>query len=138
MVRRVLLLTNLFLCCILVSCTSTQETFTLLNVKDTALHRQNRLVYYQHERFSGVLYELHETDTLSRASYLNGKLHGCSEEWYTNGQKKVLRYYEEGNKTGKHYGWWENGKMSFEMEYQQDVFSGSIKEWNERCSRSGR
>ncbi len=97
---------------------------------DPKLKYINRSFYYDSLLFTGKISEVKEGDTSRISVYKDGKLNGKEVIYYSAGKIKEERYYTDGNKTGEHKGWWENGKLKFVYHFKDDVFNGNVKVWN--------
>lgn len=105
--------------------------FLRINTTDSKLVNKDRLKFYDGKLFTGILTELNGNDTLSISEFKDGKLNGKQVTFFKNGSINEERYYEHGNKTGQHKGWWESGKLRFIYNFKDDVFYGNVKVWNE-------
>lgn len=88
--------------------------------------KQGPLLLYQGNPFSGLVFQIMQGDTVYKAPYLKGKLHGWELD-RTDGFSK--RYYENGLKEGLHEVWWSNGNKKFEFQFEKGEHHGYAKEW---------
>jgi antitoxin component YwqK of YwqJK toxin-antitoxin module len=100
------------------------------NSKDKAFVLHQDTIFYDHIKYSGLIYTLYNTkDTMMVTSYLNGLEEGVQTKWYPNQQIASVRNYHAGKKTGKHIGYWENGQPKFEFYFEDGEHHGVAKEW---------
>lgn len=107
------------------------ENVIYLSVASPEIKIRQDVVYRNGFPFTGTLYELRpETgDTLFRAGYRDGVLHGRLQKWYASGQRMEERFYSAGQKHGKQSAWWENGNPKFRFTARADAYEGELKEW---------
>ncbi len=86
------------------------------------------------KKFSGWLYQTHESDTVLLESYINGLKEGYSKKWYSNKQLAEERLYIAGRKEGTHYAWWPNGNKQYLFTIRNDEYQGEFSEWNSEGS----
>lgn len=102
---------------------------------DTSLKLQNGIYYYGGKSYSGFIKDVYETDTLkSIGSYFQGKLHGLTKTFFTNGKLETKRNYRNGIGYGQHLGYWKNGNKKFDFMYFNDKREGLQKQWYESGS----
>lgn len=63
--------------------------------------------------------------------YVNGKLHGEQRRYDENGRLLSLRSYHDGYKTDTHRGWWPNGQLKFEYQFNADQHDGPAYSWHQ-------
>jgi antitoxin component YwqK of YwqJK toxin-antitoxin module len=89
------------------------------------------ICYVNDEAFTGTLFERSTAgDTISTASYLNGREHGL---WMANHHKSIrkeLRYFVDGKKQGEYKVWWENGNLKLQAHFKDDEFDGLMQTWD--------
>lgn len=121
---------TLFLVLVLMACSSTPKPKVEANW--VHLNPNDGLVYDQNGLFTGVTYALYpdRKDTLSIASYKEGKADGEWKRFYEHHLLLEKRYYDEGNKTGKMETWWPNGKLQKQYFFKDDEYEGTCREWN--------
>ena len=95
--------------------------------------RASHGIYYVNDvAFTGTLFERLTTgDTISLASYLNGREHGVWSTNYRKGARKAIRYFVEGKKQGEYKIWWENGNLKLQAHFKNDEFDGLMQTWSE-------
>jgi antitoxin component YwqK of YwqJK toxin-antitoxin module len=95
-----------------------------------SLKLQNGVYYYDNKPFSGYIKSTYNSNILqSIGSYLQGKQHGTTQTFFTNGKLETERNYRNGIGYGRHFGFWENGKMKFDFMYFNDKREGVQKQW---------
>ena len=129
----------LILCCILFACkkkTSKIESSSfkipdnLVELADTNLSERQGILYYTQKPFSGFVFDSYSSKKLAfKNGYLNGKLEGIQEKWYSDGTKMEIRFYHANQKVGRHTGWWENKKIRFEYFIENDIPIKMHREW---------
>ena len=82
---------------------------------------------------NGLHTEYHDNgQKLSETNYKDGKLHGATTTWYSNGQ---LRYREHWinnvPNAGKETSWYENGQKRYEVNHKHEQWHGKFLIWNE-------
>jgi antitoxin component YwqK of YwqJK toxin-antitoxin module len=78
--------------------------------------------YYPEEEGGGIKLQYHMT-----GGHLNGKY----KEFYTNGSKKAIRNYKDGQPSEITETWYENGIRSVYAEYNKGLMSGVYNAWYE-------
>ena len=58
-----------------------------------------------------------------------GRRDGWSHAWYPNGQLREQRLYSAGIKSGRHSGFWENGRPAFRFDFESGAYHGTCFEW---------
>ncbi len=101
---------------------------TLLST-DENLILDNGIYKLNDKAFSGFIKEVNNNSLIRIASILNGKQHGITESFYSNGKLKDSRSYKAGKAYGKHLGYWENGNPKFDFIYIDDKREGENKQW---------
>ena len=110
---------------------SISEKKTFVSNKSKAVSVKNNSLFFNDQKFNGVVYELYENgDTLSIKKFSNGLQDGISKEWYSNNQLMETRNYEKGQKNGKQVAYFDNGNKKFEFIADNDIYEGELKEWN--------
>jgi len=102
-----------------------------LEASNSNLKLENGVLFYKNGAFNGVLFSYYNEDLLrSEIQYVKGKKHGYEKQWYPNGNRLVVRWYEAGVKIGIHKSWWDNGDKKFEYHFNDHgAFHGLVKEW---------
>jgi antitoxin component YwqK of YwqJK toxin-antitoxin module len=107
-----------------------------ISQKDSLLQLNNGIYYFNDKPFSGYINSKYNSDTLkSIASYLQGKQHGVTKTFFSNGKLESERNYKDGIGYGRHFGYWKNGKMKFDFIYFNDKREGVQKQWYESGSQ---
>ncbi|GAB3911694.1 hypothetical protein GCM10028803_53750 [Larkinella knui] len=112
----------------LCSCTPDRP---VLNLDSEAIVLKNGIYYRDKIPFTGRLYKLNtRLDTVFLGDYRNGQEHGIQKKWYAKGRLQEVRLFNQGEKEGRHIGYWDNGNKRFDYLFEQDLFSGIQKEWH--------
>lgn len=99
---------------------------------DTLLKWDNGVYYFDNKLFSGyIISKYNDSITKSIGSFYEGKRHGITKSFFSNGKLESERNYKNGIGYGKHYGYWKNGNMKFEFIYHNDKREGLQKQWYE-------
>ncbi|GAB3932636.1 toxin-antitoxin system YwqK family antitoxin [Larkinella terrae] len=116
----------------LVSCTGEFARNRLpLNIDSVAVSQKNGRCYRDEKPFTGSLFRLNDhADTVFLYQYRNGREHGIQKVWYFKGRLQEVRLFNNGEKEGRHVGYWKNGKKRFEYLFERDLFNGIQKEWH--------
>jgi len=100
------------------------------NVVDKGFTTHQDTLFLNGTKYSGIVYALYNpADTAFIKSYYNGVEEGMQKKWYPNKHIAETRLYHLGKKTGKHTGFWENGKSKFEFYFLNGEHQGVAKEW---------
>ena len=117
---------------ILLSCCETGFDKTDVFIDSDSLTRNNGIIYYRGEKFTGCLYDKYHNETQkSSISFKNGVRHGIAKVWYTNFQLKSIKYYRHGKPVGIHKGYWDTGEKRFLYRYKHGTQHGTQIEWHE-------
>ena len=101
-----------------------------ISIKEGALKLVNGIYYLDNKSFSGFIVEKYETGAVnSIGSYYLGKQHGTTKTFYSDGKSKDERNYKDNIGYGRHFGYWENGKMKFDFMYINDRREGLQQQW---------
>ena len=127
MVHRVLFLSSLL---ISLSC---RENYKLQNFNANSLYLKNvnGVVFHEGKPFSGRVYKLGITDTISITCFYRGKEHGAWKTFYDSGLLRELRYFNKGVKVDTLKRWWSNGQLQFACTFKNGEYNGALQEWNE-------
>ena len=108
------------------------QQYYLLDKHTKGLTVKNDTILYKEKKLNGVIFSLDmkSNDTLCTESYVNGLLDGVSKKWYFNRQLMEFRIYKVGQKNGSQTAYFENGKMKFVFNANNDKYEGELKEWN--------
>jgi antitoxin component YwqK of YwqJK toxin-antitoxin module len=102
----------------------------LIEKGNDQLEQRGTTLYYQQEPFTGIIFSVtHNSDTLTKEIFLNGKENGVSKVWDSQGNKLEERMYADGKRVGIHKGWHPNGKLKFQYAYKNDFMDGLAAEW---------
>lgn len=104
---------------------------------DTVLESDKRLLVVNgiyrlgSQRYSGILKELYPNGTIKTyASVFQGMLHGLYKSFYENGHPYEVRLYRNNMSTGRHYGYWPEGRnLKFDYTYFEEKREGLQKRW---------
>ena len=100
------------------------------NIDNILIKNENGTLFTNSKPFTGRLYALSNGgDTIYTRDYLNGLEDGMHKLWYSNRTICEVRYYSSGKKTGRHTGYWENGRKKFQYTFQNDLYEGTQYEW---------
>lgn len=69
-------------------------------------------------------------DTLTYLTCVEGKKDGLAKVFHPNGQLKEERYYTNGEKDGIHTGYWYNGTMAWQYEFNRGVNVRTHRTWS--------
>jgi antitoxin component YwqK of YwqJK toxin-antitoxin module len=121
----------LFVAACMLSC-DRNDPEQFYNSADPNIKTHRGVIYLETTPITGVVFTLdHENDTTAIIPYRDGKRDGIEILYHDNGQKRSVRYYSHGWKTGEHLGYHPSGKPSFIYHFTDDVFDGNQKEWLE-------
>lgn len=101
------------------------EAFIFLQ-NDNGIFKQNG------KPLTGIVYSLttNQKDTLSVASFVEGKEHGEWRKYFNNGQMMERRFYTEGKKSGLFEAWWPDGKKRLLYHFVNGEYEGSCRDWD--------
>lgn len=104
--------------------------YKYIKTTDTLLVFHQDTLYIQTQKFSGYIYRLSTCqDSLFLGSYWEGLEEGTHKKWYPNNQIEESRNYSHGKKSGKHDGFWEDGKPKFTYHFLEGELEGESNEW---------
>lgn len=115
-------------------CTETKKSVPNIEIlfDSVQLTKKNELIYYKNQPLNGYIIEKNIAGILiSKSGYFNGELTGKQQEWFDDGKKKEVRFYENNSKVGTHEGWYNNGIKKFEYLIENDIPIGVHREWFE-------
>jgi antitoxin component YwqK of YwqJK toxin-antitoxin module len=102
-----------------------------LKKKDILFTKCGDTIYYNHQFFTGFIYELNiDLDTILLQSFFNGVEEGWQRQWYSKNKLKEERFYINGKKEGINQGWWQNGKPQFYFVADNNSYNGIFRQWN--------
>ena len=127
-----------------------QSKVITLNVTNKNLALVNGIMLYKEKPYSGMLFSKIDTlntykdmyvpgkvfskmDTLTTytAMYLEGKKHGKEQKFFYNGTLAEVRFYTQGNKSGKHQTWWDKKQLKAEYHFSHaGDYMGKQREWH--------
>jgi antitoxin component YwqK of YwqJK toxin-antitoxin module len=82
--------------------------------------------------FTGFIVEHYPDDSLKSRSYLvDGRMHGVSEGWFTNGVLQVREHFREGVSHGLREKWHPNGAKLSETPIENGKVHGSFMRWHD-------
>ena len=98
---------------------------------DKRLSSVNGIFMLGSRNYSGILKVLYPNGTVKTyASVLQGMLHGRYKSFYENGHSYEVRLYKNNLSTGRHYGYWPEGKMlKFDYTYFEEKKEGLQRRW---------
>jgi antitoxin component YwqK of YwqJK toxin-antitoxin module len=86
----------------------------------------------QSKAFSGFMLEHYPDGVLrSRSTITDGRLHGLSQGWYTNGQLQVMEQFKEGVSHGVRTKWYLSGAKQSEANIVNGKLHGTFHKWHE-------
>ncbi|MGY3793039.1 toxin-antitoxin system YwqK family antitoxin [Aquimarina sp. 433] len=99
---------------------------------------QNGVLQYKGTPFSGIITSSDSVYKITtKISYLAGKKHGEEIKTYDNTTLAEKRFYQHGKKTDTHKGWWKNGQLKFQYEFNnQGEYHGKVAEWYQNGQQS--
>lgn len=102
-----------------------------LSVTDPKLEVRNGIYFWENKKFTGVVSALYPN---SRPKYfrsvMKGMMHGQYASFYESGDRFEVRQYIRNMATGRHYGYWPDGKtLKFDYNYNQEKRQGMQKKW---------
>jgi antitoxin component YwqK of YwqJK toxin-antitoxin module len=99
--------------------------------RDAGFSRQDELLQYGTQPFSGTLIERYENGLLYRKTdYRAGIKHGLSRQYALNGNLVAFGHYVDGRREGVEQGWFAEGGKKFEYHYKHGVFDGVQMQWH--------
>lgn len=116
-----------------VSCTIQEAPFFQTYLEsNTSIIQKGGITYSNNQLFTGKLVQISEQkDTLSIRFFLSGKKVGQWETFFSNGNLKEQRFFDEnGKKTGEYSAYWENGQKKWSYIFQNDEYNGVCRDWN--------
>lgn len=105
-----------------------------LEVLSTDLQLRDGRLYHggQTRPFTGVMIDRHAGNILkSRSEIRDGRLHGLSEGWHTNGQLQVRESFKKGLSHGLRIKWSEQGVKLAESSIVEGKLDGPFRRWHE-------
>ena len=104
-----------------------------LEIDRTGLTNQNGqlFVFGQTNAFTGVMTESYpDGSPKSRSDIADGRLHGKSEGFYTDGQRQIEEHFVLGMSEGIRTRWSTNGVKQSEGQIVQGEFHGDYRKWH--------
>lgn len=96
----------------------------LITVEDRLVWRTNQAP------FTGWLLERYSDGSLkSRSKLRDGRLHGISTAWYTNGLRQIEEHYSAGVSDGPRITWHPDGTRRSEAMVRQGQITGVFRRW---------
>jgi antitoxin component YwqK of YwqJK toxin-antitoxin module len=130
--RELLVIKVLIIGLLLAGCGFTEKRPSLKSYCADSLRLQNKngVLFSGAEPFTGKLYALtHSGDSIFSKEYIMGQEDGIQKLWYPNAALQEIRFYTAGKKTGKHTGYWPDGRKRFQYTYSRDIYEGTQYEW---------
>jgi antitoxin component YwqK of YwqJK toxin-antitoxin module len=98
-----------------------------LTLRDGRLYLTNGIA-----PFRGIMIDAYPGGAISsRSEVVDGKLHGLSEGWHTNGQLQVVEHFREGVSHGARTKWRADGSKLSEAQIVQGKMEGMFRTWHE-------
>ncbi|UMB54648.1 toxin-antitoxin system YwqK family antitoxin [Lutibacter sp. A64] len=86
--------------------------------------------YYKNQLFTGFLIHRNSEGILEqKVGFYKGKKEGIAKVWFSNGQLKVVSYYQKNKLEGSYKSWWINGVLASEAIYKNGKLEGVEKRW---------
>jgi antitoxin component YwqK of YwqJK toxin-antitoxin module len=83
-------------------------------------------------RFTGFVTENHPSgEPKSRSAVADGRLHGLSEGWHTNGVRQIEEHFAAGLSHGLRTKWHPNGQKASEAPVVSGEIEGVFRRWHE-------
>ncbi|WP_109832892.1 toxin-antitoxin system YwqK family antitoxin [Reichenbachiella versicolor] len=89
----------------------------------------NGVVYLDSIPYSGYLLSYRNEKLYSKEGYYDGRLHGTTAKYYSDGKLMQVRPYANGEKDGEHLGYYPNGKLKFKYYFEDGLSQGTHYEW---------
>lgn len=102
--------------------------FVTFSVYQPHYYRVNGLLYHGDKPFGGER-TFYNGSTKKVGNYLEGKLHGKFQYFFSSGQLKKDMYYEHGIPLGTHQEFYENGTKKKLVELKEGKHHGDYIEW---------
>jgi antitoxin component YwqK of YwqJK toxin-antitoxin module len=117
---------------------NTQPAVGSTGVSSLAVSRTNLVlvggrlrILGQTNTFSGLMLDYSSAGTLrSRSAVTDGRLHGLSEGWHTNGQLQVTEHFKEGASHGLRTKWHADGSKFSEATIEEGKLHGPFRSWH--------
>ena len=92
------------------------------------------LFYYKNKPYTGILinfFDDEKTQLETKVTYKEGKKDGTYQEYYENGELKIIASYREGKKDGTYQEYYENGQLKTDQVYREGEWAGTYQEYYE-------
>jgi antitoxin component YwqK of YwqJK toxin-antitoxin module len=124
------------LCWVLaISCTQPEEKINqiVMNSEGGNFSQLNGVVLLDGQPYTGTIYTLFpdSRDTARIVQYLVGMEHGIWKQFYPGGKLLDRREFNRGQKVGEVISWYENGQKKLHYYFENDLYEGTGREWNE-------
>lgn len=110
---------------------SEEPQFFFVDKNSSSLTLSEGVLQYQRLPYEGYVIEKYAQGGLkSQTPYRKGRKEGEEFKYYPEGQLYEWRKYRKGKKIGIHKGWWEDGMLRFEYQFNKEGnYQGNCKEW---------
>ena len=82
--------------------------------------------------FTGWMTDAHPDGSLKlRTAVVDGRLHGVSEGWYTNGVMELSEHFDRGVTQGPRTTWYPTGQLRSEGQLVAGLQQGTYRQWHE-------
>lgn len=105
-----------------------------VNTSETELVANKGVVELNGELFSGYTLSYYDEDqskVKTQKGYLEGKRHGLTKAWYSDGQLKQEVHYADNKMHGSKIAWWPDGSLQSQYQMLMGVPHGELLEWYE-------
>ncbi len=101
-----------------------------IEVGDPMLTKQKGKYYYDGDLYSGLLLGYNEAgDLINKAEITQGQRDGLFEQWWDNGQRRMVAEFREGEYDGEVICYYENGALYSKFHYEAGHESGLQQMW---------
>lgn len=95
---------------------------------DSKLSYDKSVLLYDRTPLTGSVFILDKSDTVGIDIFENGLQQGRSIR-LLNHRVIEERWYQQGNRVGIHRGWYANGNLKFQYDYDNDMMHGEARDW---------
>lgn len=105
--------------------------FDTISITDSSLKILNGIFLFNNKRYSGIIKEYYPNGLVKNLrAIFHGELHGTFKSFYENGAKHEVRSYKNNLATGRHRGYWPDGKtLQFDYNYYEEKREGQQRKW---------
>jgi antitoxin component YwqK of YwqJK toxin-antitoxin module len=79
--------------------------------------------------FTGVAVARRMDGGTRATGYVRGRRDGADTAWYASGRVAEVRWWAHDRETGRHRGWWPDGRPRFDFTYVDGRLEGRAAEW---------